>query len=293
MTAIPFDFRSAPIGPSERRAITWLAEASQVATKFWTRTWPFLQRLDVERVERRAPEKTLATLPKTALAVDLNLGGNRSLAGLLILERPLLLAIISGVIGEPVASIPPDRELTHVERSLVDYAIPQLLHPFAATWPGADPLQLAVASFGVPKNVCRIPAAEPVIEIRMSLQIEVAPHTVILMLPQFGPLSSDAEDSPSSHSAHAFERSQCESVIRELPVEFSVQLGETRLSLREFAELKPGDILVLDRRVVEPLIGQVEGKTRFRVSPGAIGNQQAVQVCSFCCVDEAGPVGDA
>ena len=68
--------------------------------------------------------------------------------------------------------------------------------------------------------------------------------------------------------------------MKELPLEFCVELGSARLTLGRLAALKAGDVILLDQRISEPLRAQVGGSERFDVWAGAEGRAQAVRVHS-------------
>ena len=45
--------------------------------------------------------------------------------------------------------------------------------------------------------------------------------------------------------------------------------------------LRPGDVLILDQRVNEPLWGEVATAVKFRGWPGRVGRRQAVQITGW------------
>ncbi|ACX53096.1 flagellar motor switch protein FliM [Ammonifex degensii KC4] len=66
--------------------------------------------------------------------------------------------------------------------------------------------------------------------------------------------------------------------LEKVPVEVSVVVGETRLSVQEFLDLEVGDVLVLDRRFGEDLDVYVGKIKRYRAQPGLLGRHLAVQI---------------
>ena len=67
--------------------------------------------------------------------------------------------------------------------------------------------------------------------------------------------------------------------LREGRVPLAVHLGRGAMTIGEFVRLKPGDVIVLDRRVDDPLAVLVGGKTKLCARPGLLGKRLAVQVC--------------
>ena len=74
------------------------------------------------------------------------------------------------------------------------------------------------------------------------------------------------------------EESEVGHLVLEMPVEVNVRLGARKLEMRELANLKPGDILVLDQRINQPLTAFVEGVPKYVGWPGKLGNRRVFQV---------------
>ena len=72
-----------------------------------------------------------------------------------------------------------------------------------------------------------------------------------------------------------------ETLVRDLPVEISVNLGTVELPLADLARLRAGDLVLLNQRVSEPLAAALAGIKRFRVWPGRVSSQQAIQIDSL------------
>lgn len=285
MTVVPFDFRVAPAGQSERRTTDWFSDASQIAPKKWARHWPVLHSLVPERVELKLPIDSLKALPGSAVGFTLQLHTEPPQFAFLAMDRPLFLTLLAGLLGEPVASLPEDRELTPIERSMAEYMIPLLLAPLCESWPNPDPLKLTVTAVGPPRTTCRLPARDHALWAAASVHGTFGGGLLILALAPFGPLAASADSEPGAKTP-AFDRLKTENVLREMPVEFAVMLGQTRVGLRQLSHLKAGDILVLDQKINEPLPALVEGMDKFRVSPGASGKLQAVRIHSMAGMDE-------
>jgi flagellar motor switch protein FliM len=81
-----------------------------------------------------------------------------------------------------------------------------------------------------------------------------------------------------SNSAEAAERARVEKLVREFPVDLSVQLGSAEVSLSQLARLAPGDLILLDQPAGEPLTAAVAGVGKYLVRPGAAGQRQAVLI---------------
>jgi len=57
-----------------------------------------------------------------------------------------------------------------------------------------------------------------------------------------------------------------------------VELGRADISVRNFLNLKSGDIVSLDQEVDKPLSVTVEGKTKFKGFQGSFKGHQALKI---------------
>ncbi|MBI4880482.1 MAG: FliM/FliN family flagellar motor switch protein [Planctomycetes bacterium] len=78
-------------------------------------------------------------------------------------------------------------------------------------------------------------------------------------------------------------RARLERVVRGFGITLSASLGQATVGLAEFLSLEPGNVLVLDRKVREPLEVQVGSLARFSAQPGRSGGQLAVRI--LACMD--------
>ena len=62
------------------------------------------------------------------------------------------------------------------------------------------------------------------------------------------------------------------------PVDVVVELGRTVVSLRDLIALQPGDLLMFDNPVSDPLAVTVNEREKFKVFPGVNRDKLAVRV---------------
>ncbi len=74
--------------------------------------------------------------------------------------------------------------------------------------------------------------------------------------------------------------------IKDAPVNISVTLGETELSIEEFMHFKPGDVITLDQSTTQPLIAKVEGIPKYLGFPGTTKGMQSFQVQEMMIIPE-------
>ncbi len=279
MTADPFDFRQPPPSSLEGKVGRWLAQACDMAPRVWGRLLPFTANLTVERVASMSAANALEGLPVGSVAFKLTVDRAPNAAPLLAFSRPLLIALINGSLGVPPTELPADRELTTVERSVCDFLVTQLLLDLlGAGWPSSDGPTFRVATRGEPRGVNTLPANDLILSAELRLRGPFGEHPLFLLMPRTAPVSELVKPSVDPVVVQSAPRAEIESAVREMPVDFTVPLGSTDLTMLQLALLRVGDVVVLGQRVSEPLSARVAGKEKFSVWPGAVGRRQAVQI---------------
>ncbi len=74
--------------------------------------------------------------------------------------------------------------------------------------------------------------------------------------------------------------------LKEAPVNISVSLGETQLSVEELMQFAPGDVVMLNQSTTEPLVATVEGIAKFHGFPGVTKGFQSFQIQETLIVNE-------
>lgn len=281
MTPTPFDFQNPPPGELERQVAEWLTATCRVASASWT-----------DRLCYPVEVRPGAIVPGTAIATwraiaEPSLGFSATLASpavghvLFTLHRPLMLGLITGLLGETPTALPDDREPGDLESSLFDYiARDFFLDPLEKGWPLADPPRLTAGPTGAPRSVWRGATSDRVLSATLLVSTPFGEYPIALILSRSGPWTRLAEAPRRDELEAPFDRTSVETVVRAMQVDLSVVLGTADTTMSELAQLQAGDVIVLRQRVGEPLDGFVSGAHKFRVWPGAIGLRAAVQVQS-------------
>ncbi len=201
---------------------------------------------------------------------------------LLVVRRPLALALMLGLLGQSVEVLPDDREPTLVESSLGE----MLMHDFAAASTEALSMPHAVCHMKQvelrPERVRMFPDDENVIDACIEVSGPFGVELCHWLIPQEHVKSlfaGMANRVPSE--GRDVSRPKLEALVRETHVEVSVQLGQVTLHLSELANLRSGDLVILDQRIIEPLVASVDRQVAFRGWPGRVGTHVAYQIESL------------
>ncbi len=66
--------------------------------------------------------------------------------------------------------------------------------------------------------------------------------------------------------------------LQEVMTDVTAQLGTTEITVRDFVNLKVGDVIQLDQRVTQPLEMYVRGARKYVARPGIVGKKTGLQV---------------
>jgi len=267
----------------EQRLAAWLREGCTRASEADPARVAVRLEMTFSGLDTVRPADGLARLADAALGYRIAMGAGGMMA-LLVMPRTLALALVAAAQGDTAGEPPADRPLTAVEDALAEYLIQHLLLAvFQEAWPGGERLELEVLQKEPQPKRCRIFSPDQnVVVCTFSLNGPLGGQKWQWMLPQAGLLEHFARaaadtDTPSEAAA----RPRLEMLIRDLPVQMSVTLGTAELPISQLAKLRPGDLVILNQRVSDPLIASVAREAKFRVWPGRVGAQQAFQVESL------------
>lgn len=285
MTAEPYDFRKPgrPAGAVEQRLASWLRDFCALAPAAWAKHLAIAAHPKFNGLVMAWPDAALAQLPETALAYPVRVSGVDR-PTLLVLPRPLLLALVAGALGDTSAELPADRELTVVEESVADYLMENLLFAnLRTTWPGTTALQLTLQPrVANPRYARLFPTDGGVMVCSFAVEGPFGTQPWYWLLPQTGWLDQAAPaEQGLAGLAETAGASGIEPMVRELPVSLTVVLGTVELPLAQAGQLRAGDVLILGQPVAEPLTTYVAGEKKFRVWPGRTGSRQAVEIESL------------
>jgi flagellar motor switch protein FliM len=279
MTLSLFDFRKPPPGELERQAVGWVTLACRHGSEVWARLLPFAAQLKPGPVQSLTTAAGLAALPNDAVGIPVTTPEPADGTLLLAIQRPLLLALLNGLLGETPLALPADRNLTDLEASLIDYLVRELfLKPLEAGWPVADPPSFRAGLPGLPRVVGPRASNETALLLTLTAALTFGEYPVHLLVPRRGRWETLVQAPPAPLPPPVESREQMEALVREMPVDLSIVLGTADLTMRDLSRLKAGDVVILRQKVTQPLDGLVCGARKFRVWPGVKGSRAAVLI---------------
>lgn len=274
-----FDFRRPLRLPArvDRAFAAWTTALAKVGPEKLSRNLPFDARLDRVALE---PARLLdpPALPDPALVYRVR-WGDANTPMLLFFSRQLLLALAESLIGAAPETPPADRELTSLELTLAESVAQDFVRAANEAQPGAEPPLCWLEGLEQRRQLRRLfPDDEELVHCRFDVAgpFGALPLSWLISMQAAARLVSQLV--PEADEAPARELHLQRELIKAVPVELSVRLGGARIGVESLASLQPGDVIVLDQRVSEPLLGQIAGATKFSGWPCRVGGRQAFVV---------------
>lgn len=282
MTITVHDFtRPAALAPDLRnRMARWLGRSNVLLGEFFGALSVAAEfRFDESLTE--FPADSLSRWSDKSLGFGTRLVGSES-AALIALPNPLLQELVGRLIGDPPNKRPAERELTPAESSVAEFVVETIVKSLNESWQDDKAIELQP---GEPEPNLRrtklFRPTEPIVVCRSTVTTSLGESKWCWMMT--GDYLSTLFGLPSRSVRPAGDgssRRQLEQLILEMRTELEVRLGSVQLTGPELAQLRVGDVVVLDQRVSEPLRASIRGEPKFLGWAGRAGNRQAFEVAS-------------
>lgn len=212
-------------------------------------------------------------------------------SGIVQVDLNLVFSVIDRLLGGPGWYPEKLRDLTDIERTLMQRFMARMLNSYRETFNYLLTLSLKIEALDSnPQFIPRIiPLDQIVAYVSMELKVGEMSGVMNFCLPylvmqSIGPQLADFQWSPGLVAARGTSEDDAAQLARNVEragVGVEVELGRTNVSLRELVSLQPGDVLVFDRPTGEPLAARVNDREKFRVFPGLHRDRLAVQIASI------------
>jgi flagellar motor switch protein FliM len=209
-------------------------------------------------------------------------------SGVVQVDLNLVFSIIDRLLGGPGWFPSKLRDLTDIERTLMQRFMARMLNSYRESWNYLLTLSLKIEALDSnPQFIPRIiPLDQIVAYVSMELKVGDMAGVMNFCLPylvmqSIGPQLTDFQWSPTVVAGRGMTEEDIAQLTRSVEragVDLEVELGKTSVSLRELVGLRPGDVVVFDKPTSEPLAVRVNNKEKFRVFPGLHRDRLAVQV---------------
>lgn len=209
-------------------------------------------------------------------------------SGIVQVDLNLVFSIIDRLLGGPGWFPNKLRDLTDIERTLMQRFMARMLNSYRESWNYLLTLSLKIEALDSnPQFIPRIiPLDQIVAYISMELKVGDMAGVMNFCLPylvlqSIGQQLADFQWSPTLAASRSMTEEDVAQLVRNVEragVEVEVELGRTMVSLRDLVVLNEGDLVVFDKLTSDPLIAKVNDKEKFHVFPGINRDHLAARV---------------
>ena len=201
-------------------------------------------------------------------------------------SQSVVFSFVDRLFGGRGTSIVTEREITWIEKSVMNNIINRSLRDLERTWERIIPLECNVEMLETnPEFVQVVPASETVVLISFELKSENVSGLVNLCYPYISiepialrlggqNLVSSAKEVPKEELLKNRKR------IELFDTSVKIHLGSTSITVGELLKLKMGDIVTLNTKVLEDIEVYVEDELKFYGRPGLVGKNKGVEIIS-------------
>ncbi len=178
-----------------------------------------------------------------------------------------------------------ERDLTGIERSVMSRLVRRMYKELEKSWEHLVNIQIEQVSFETnPQFIQIVPPGETVVVI--SFQIKLFQSTGLLTIcypyvalePIVSRLSAQNWIDATKKKNLDEDRDINVSNLRGVDSEVAAVLLESSLKMRDFLQLKTGDVIPSEQKIDEPMVVTVNQRKKFRARPGLSGKKRAFQV---------------
>ncbi len=205
--------------------------------------------------------------------------------GVIEMEPRLLFIIVErlfGGIGQAMKTI---RPTTVIEKNIGMRVVERFLQMWDQSWFSLLIIRSTIRSYETNPYMVQIAGInEPAIEVCLEVRFNEESFTINVCIPikTMRPLISaiDQQSSPfqSKHKNVEEDTRKMESRVVESEFPVIVELGTTKIKLREFHDIQVGDVILMDQNVHTLLNVIVGSRKRYKGHPGVINDRRAVKI---------------
>lgn len=282
-TPTSYDFRRPRQLPDDRRTLlsSWREAVAFSVTERWNRQLSVQVSWQPAEFEMLRRSDLIDMVVPEMLTYAVSLGAD-SACMWLMLPRPFVLGVLALMLGDAITELPADRSPTDLETSLIELAVQEVVGAMQDAQSAVVPLTCRLLGERRAADAKKdYSEQEPIACIRWTASATFGTGEVRWCLSQAA-VNTYIESLSDGQATERTDRSGILiDTLRQVPLEVVVHLGSTQVHVAELLNLQPGDIVVLDQRINEPLTAAIAGAPKFLGWPGKIGSRQALKISAM------------
>ncbi len=251
-------------------------------------------RAAVESVEQLTFEEFIRSLSSPTYIAVCHLGSTEKPV-LVEVGLNLVFSLVDRMLGGPGAGNYEERELTEIEKTMMEEVMTQLLIALSNAWSMVMEVRFEYERVEFRPQFAQVVFPnEIVLNVCVGVNLGLSEGFINLCLP-FASLQDilcelSAEKWLSTRppeSAPLGKEMLFRTDLSRARVELVAELGSTRLRVADLRQLQVGQVIRLNRRISEPIKVKVQERPAFIAVPGTVGRRMAVQITQVLS-EEAG-----
>ena len=177
------------------------------------------------------------------------------------------------------------RDFSPIENKLIKKITDMAFNALKTAWMPVSPIDIEFQRSEInPQFATIVTPTEVVIISRFEVDIEGAVSKFMICIPysMIEPIKEKLYSGFQSEQLEVDHRwiERFKERLKESELNIKIYLGKTSISSRDFLKIKKGDVIVLDKRIEDPLVVDIENLPKFIAYPGKINNNMAVKIIS-------------
>jgi flagellar motor switch protein FliM len=233
----------------------------------------------VELIEQMPFEAFSQRVGSPATTVPIKMRPLESTASLALSHAVLfpLLEILLGGTGKPTAVI--DRDLTEIEKSLLEPLIRVVLQDLKSAWQPLIPFEFALDPADPARRLPpSLPRNEPLIAVAIQLHLPEAAGALYVGLPSRAVRQLLPGSQAANPQTSADDRSKMLGLIGRAELDINVCLNGPRMRFRDLLNIEAGDVIAFGYPLFQELELELNGVPKFKGHVVARGPKRAFQI---------------
>ncbi len=208
-------------------------------------------------------------------------------SAIMVLDSRLVFALVDNFFGGQSASSfkIEGRDFTSIELRLVRRVVQNATEELENAWAPIYPLKIEYLRSEMNPQFAAIgPPSEIVIEMIFEVDLDEISGKIYLVMPysMVEPIKDKLISGFQSEDLEVDKiwANRFREHLKKVSLDLEVDLGKTEIQVKDLIDLEVGDVIQLDRDVLEPLIVEAEGVPKFFCRPGLYKGAHAVKIIS-------------
>jgi flagellar motor switch protein FliM len=185
------------------------------------------------------------------------------------------------------------RDFSPIENKLIKKITDMAFNAIKSAWTPVSPIDIEFQRSEInPQFATIVTPTEVVIISSLDVDIEGAVSKFMICIPysMIEPIKEKLYSGFQSEQLEIDQRwiERFKERLKESELDIKVKIGTTSISAQDFLKIRKGDVIVLDKRIEEPLVVEIEDIPKFIGYPGKMNNQVAVKLISEIPIGKEG-----